>query len=142
MIESNDLPRQDIAARNRRRKSAGWKSGLLLTGLGAVVLGAGYLAGVNAPAVGQSSTAPAAARAERPSPNSLGDQPLAPSGSLGSGQGFQFNDDATLGVQSQGDDGASTTFNQQLEGRRSRQLRSLGQQQPNFSRPLTRSRGS
>ena len=159
MIESNDplKLKQEVQARGRRRKSAKWKSGLMITGLGAVVAGAGYLAGVNAPAINQSTASQTVARS-----GTLGNN----SSNLNQGQGFQLNGDDGQGAlndggsfQFNGDDGSgnpfgqqfgdngtsgsgTNQFNQQFGGRRNRQFRGSGQQQPNFGGPVTRSRGS
>ena len=163
MIEPNDRLTRDARARNRRRKGAAWKSGLMITGLGAVVLGAGYLAGVNAPAVAQTSTPQAVAGTGSAQSNTEQNQLQAPAIGLSSddGQLFQFNGDNSQALggnsggtfqsqgggdnsQSQGGNGLGSTdqFNQQFGGRRSRQLRGFSQQQPGFGGPVTRSRGS
>lgn len=144
--------------RKARRKSAAWKSGLMLTGLGAVVLGAGYLAGVNAPAVAQTA-------AQQTTPQSVAQtneqanvaaannksQPLT------SDEEFESEDGRVIGFDDQGnpvilnDDGSLQFGNGATEsqapstqqfGRRGRQLGGFSQQAPSFSGPTTRSRGS
>lgn len=149
MIESNDRATRDVQARGRRR-SAGWKSGLMVTGLGAVVLGAGYLAGVNAPAVAQNSTPQAVAqtgtanlapeagarRAADGSPRTnegvfLGYDEDGNAVYLGSDGNLVFRDDDDFGEREE---------NRQLQAQPNRQFRS--QQQPGFRGPVTRSRGS
>ncbi|MGE5603488.1 MAG: hypothetical protein ACM30E_10575 [Nitrososphaerales archaeon] len=178
MIESNDQHARadqhdrvtrETAVRGRRRKSAKWKSGLMLTGLGAVVLGAGYLAGVNAPAVGASASAGVAASsgtiaqagAARSDANQ--NQFLVPPNTENSDdrQNFVFNGDDEEGFfgnqalpgdsgafQSNGGSGSGPSgqlnqqFGQRFGGRRNRQFGGSVQQQPNFGGPITRSRGS
>lgn len=146
VIESNDQSKKAAQVRARRRKNAAWKSGLMLGGLGAVVLGAGYLAGVNAPATAQSASE-TVARTGAANSNTAGNQ-LAPTSGFSSNdaQGFQFNGDDGQGAL--GDEGtfqfrgggSNGQFNQQFGTQGSRQFR--GSTQPGFSRPLTRSRGS
>jgi cytoskeletal protein RodZ len=53
MNDAREETTKESLPRKSRRKNGAWKSGLVLTGLAGVVLGAGYLAGVNAPAVAQ-----------------------------------------------------------------------------------------
>lgn len=158
VIESNDRKTSDVQARRRRRKSAGWKSGLMLTGLGAVVLGAGYLAGVNAPAVNQATASETVARtngaATDQGTSALGTDNQFQAPNNAGGQGFfsngddgQFSGNNNGIIQQFGDDdfGSSDQFSQQFNqqfNRRNRQLPGLSQQQPGFSRPLGRSRGS
>lgn len=170
MVEHNDLVEKDKQARSRRRKSTAWKSGLMLTGLGGVVLGAGYLAGVNAPAVARSSTPQAVAQTAAGSPtrqDSDSRQQSAPSaerttdeenrttapqnnddGQPGLFMGYDENgnavyltNDGSLVIGGSDNSGSNSLFNQQFGGQSSRRSRSLTQQ-PNFSRPMTRSRGS
>ncbi len=160
MIEPNDRPVKTVAPRSRRRTGAAWKSGLVLTGLGAVVLGAGYLAGVNAPAVnsGVANAAGANAAVSTPQPvaqapaGRLSDDDAAergPQGALGS------EDRLFLGYDEEGNavylksDGSlefradeALSQGSQFAAPSGSQSRGLAQQQPNFRRPLTRSRGS
>jgi hypothetical protein len=164
VIESNDRAdrpdrlAREVPARSGRRKSAKWKSGLMLTGLGAVVLGAGYIAGVNAPAVDATASSGTIAQAGAARPDANQNGLLVPQNSNNSdGQGFLFNGDddgeffgnqAAPGnsgtFQFNGGDGSGSSgqLNQQFGGRRNRQFGGFGQQQPNFGGPITRSRGS
>jgi hypothetical protein len=157
VIEPNGVSHdRAVPVRSRRRKGAKWKSGLMLTGLGAVVLGAGYFAGVNAPAVANAGSTQTVASAGINPFGANDNGLLSPQGSNSdNGQGFLFNGDGNQGFQ--GDDGSllsnggdgsglDNQFNQQQPpvqqfGRRSRQF-GFSQQQPNFGGPVTRSRGS
>lgn len=163
---SRDRQVKEAAVRSRRRKNAKWKSGLMVTGLGAVVLGAGYLAGVNAPAVAGANTTQSVAQAGISRTGANDNGAVLPQSALNSndGQGFLFNGDDDQGFSGnqglQGDDGtflfnggngsgSSDQFNQQQQQplqqfgrRRNRQFGGLSQQQPNFGGPVTRSRGS
>jgi hypothetical protein len=156
VIEPNGaLHDRPAPVRSRRRKSAKWKSGLMLTGLGAVVLGAGYFAGVNAPAVANADSTRTVASAGINRFGGNDDGLLSPqSPNSDNSQGFLFNGDGNQGLQ--GDDGSflfdggngsdsNGQFNQQAPtqqfGRQSRQF-GFSQQQPNFGGPVTRSRGS
>ncbi len=170
MVEPSDHA-ANVQARNRRRKRAAWKSGLILTGLGSVVLGAGYLAGVNAPAVAQSSTPQAVARsagAAAPAQENLSGQPARPRSETSerdsnerdelqapqasdssqpgllvgydeNGNAVYLTNDGRLVIGGSASSGSSSQPSQQFGGRSSG--RGLAQQ-PGFSRPLTRSRGS
>lgn len=137
-MDSNEQLTQAAAVKRRRRRSVGWKSGLMLTGLGAVVLGAGYLAGVNAPAVAQTSAAQTVMNAGSASVNAGQSALVAPD------SGATLDDQQAFGL----DENATTQLSPQFSGRRGRQARGFSQQQPdlsqqpNFSAPLTRSRGS
>lgn len=143
--------------RQARRKSAAWKSGLMLAGLGAVVLGGGYLAGVNAPAGAQTASQPTTAQSvaqtsgqsSAPSANSQS-QAVAPDEESESEEariiGFDdqgnpviLNDDGSLQF---GGSAAESQAPAQQFGRRGRQFGSASQQAPSFSGPTTRSRGS
>lgn len=171
MIEPTDRAAKEAQARHRRRKSAAWKSGLVLTGLGGVVLGAGYLAGVNAPAVAQTSTPQAVAQAAPASAtnqNSVPSQSSAPSlapaadednvlrvpqtsdssqpglfmGYDESGNAVYLTNDGQLVIGGSNSAGSSSQLNPQSGSQSTRRSRGFTQQQPNFSRPMTRSRGS
>jgi hypothetical protein len=159
------------APRRPRSKHAGWKSGLMVAGFGAVVVGAGYLAGTNAPTA--RATAPTgSAQATGSQPVVIQHQPASQeNAALGaqalSGQvfrgtdeseGFSSDDRDNSGSSSSDDNssGNSGSLNnnsgsaQQLQPRQFRRFRGnasgLGQfgaqQQPQFSAPMTRSRGS
>lgn len=150
MIEPNDRVAKEAWTRSRRRKSAAWKSGLMLTGLGAVVVGAGYLAGVNAPAVAQSSTPQAVAQTGTANPageeNGLRTEGRTAGSNAGSFLGYDEDGNAVYlgsdgGLVFRGDDDFDENENrQQFQTRPSRQSRA--QQQPLFGGPVTRSRGS
>ncbi len=158
MIDSNDRLIKENQTRNRRRKNAAWKSGLMLTGLGAVIAGAGYLAGVNAPAVAQTTASTVAATTGAASLNNSDNQLASPNNDLSANgfnsdeaRGFEFNSDddqpavGNSGTSpSLGNDGSNSSgqSTQQFGGRRGRQFRGFGQQQPGFGQPLTRSLGS
>jgi hypothetical protein len=157
VIEPNDRKARDVQARSRRRKSAAWKSGLVLTGLGTVVLGAGYIAGVNAPAVArsnttQNSTPQAVAQTESNPPaaeeNGLRSPNTAGGANAALFMGYDEDGNAVFlqndGTVVRGDDGfnSGSQPSQQFKAQPNPQSRGLTQQQPNFRRPLTRSRGS
>jgi hypothetical protein len=164
------------ASRRPRSKHAGWKSGLMAAGFGAVVLGAGYLAGTNAPAAGATSqTNGAQLNGTQPTAIERQQAPVQDNASQGraalSGQtfrgddesnsdgGFTFDDRSNSGsfndnsgAANSGNSGSSSSdgsSTQQIQPRQFRRFRGngsglgqFGTQQPQFSAPVTRSRGS
>lgn len=113
-------------SRPRSRRTAAWKSGLVAAGIGAVVLGAGYFAGLSVPEMAQAS------------PNEQAAQPpVNETTTSGNPQQFFFrSDDGQVQQFARGrrfdfdDEDGSSAFQRQF-GR-----------QPSFRGPVARSRGS
>jgi len=131
MSESTQKPATKRPQPKTKRASGAWKSALVASGVGGVLLGWALLSQVDAPQSAQAqAVAPEAIATQTPipAPTRRNDDQLSLRGQAPSSGN---NSGSTLGGQTQP--------NLQSQNSRSRQAIP---QQPRFQRPLTRSRGS
>ena len=114
-----------------KRSNSAWKSALMASGVGGVILGWALLTQVDAPK---------SAQAQAAVPEVVASQPAGATLPLRNNNGLSVQEQLPL----TGSDSGSTLRGQAQPNVQSNlnRNRSLQQQQPRFQRPLTRSRGS